>query len=374
MPYNPWEPGGPKKPDDAKGGLFGGSYLKGKAQKIKGSPLVNNEGKRVVKLIVVMLAGVWCLSGFYTVHPDEKAIVLRFEKYVRTESSGLNYHLPFPIERVQKESVTTIRTTTIGFNDLNRKAEVVRLRGVETQRMNQRLMLTGDENIIDMQFEIQWHIKDLNKYIFNVFDPNKTVKDVSQSVVREIVAVNTLSSILTDGRAKIELDAKNLIQTILDSYGAGIQVVFVQMLSADPPVQVVEAFRDVQNARVDKESSINRADAYENDIIPKTRGVVAGIRNRAEAEAVEIVQAAKSSAKRFAMIYDEYKNAKFVTRRRIYLDTMGEVFKDVQKTVVDDRSGSVKIILPSIGTKADEKTGQDAYASSQRVVRQERPS
>lgn len=303
----------------------------------------DNDAKNIAKLVLIGFVAVftvWVLSGIYVVEPDEQAIVTRFGKYVGTTQSGLRYHLPMPIESARVESVTSVRVTRVGFGGWSASHA-----DGEKARLSESLMLTGDENIVDMQFEVQWKISNLQNYVFKVSDPVQTVSDVSQSVIREIVANSTLVTILTNGRAHIEQEAKELIQNILNEYNSGIEILLVQMLRADPPSQVIDAFRDVQNARVDKESLINLAMLYRNDVLPRARGEAQKIIQDAEAYASESVDNANGSAKRFNDIYAQYKNAPYVTRKRIYLDTMESLYGNTNKTIVGKNVHSSGMIL-----------------------------
>ena len=360
MPYNPWE----KKQKDEKNEKDSGHFDNKNTQKkdINGSSsdgffsknnieLDKLDGKKTFFYVAMGIISLFLINGLFIVKPDEKAVVLIFGKDVGTKSSGLHFHLSYPIGSVKKESVTTIRTTKVGYiKDIGSgmmKAEVVKLRGVDTKRMGSNLMLTGDENIIDMHFEVQWRISNIKKYLFNVAESSKTVTDVSQSVIREIVGMTPLVSILTNGRSKIESSAKDTIQKILDSYGAGIEISLVQMLSADPPVDVISSFRDVQNARVDKESSINRASAYFNDVVPRARGQAEKIILDSEGQSIEIIDIATGEVEKFKSIYREYKNAPYIVKRKIYLETMSNLFRIMPKTIVDEKTSKMKFILPS---------------------------
>ena len=284
----------------------------------------------------------YCLTGILTVAPEQQAIITRFGKYNRTLGPGLHYRMPYPVENTFKETVTRIRTLKIGLDstlietkDTSNKSLYLVSAG-NSSRLQDGLMLTGDENIIDMHFEVQWKIKDLKAYVFSVKDPIKTITDVSQSVIREVVAKNTLADIITKGRAIIESSTTENVQAILDDYNSGVEIVTVQMLRADPPLPVIDAFRDVQTARVDKESDVNRAESYKNDITPRARGQAQKIIQDAEAYSIEEITKAQGQASRFNNVYDQYKNAKYVTRKRIYLETMEDVFSGMDKIIIDD--------------------------------------
>lgn len=319
-----------------------------------------------VALIVIGLAALWLMSGFYVVAPEQKAIVTRFGKYTRTMDSGLHYHLPLPIESVIKETVTRVHTVKIdsgGATDETIRRRIMRSGYVNenTSQMQGALMLTGDQNVIEMQFEVQWRISNLKDFVFNIKNPTDTIVNVSQSIIREIVAQNHLAAILTDGRALIESNAQSSLQHILDRYGTGVEIVLVQMLKADPPSQVIDAFRDVQTARVDKESKINVADAYSNDVLPKARGRAESIINEAKGYAAEVMSRAKGDASKFIAVYNQYKNHKYVTRRRIYLETMEDVLSRVDKIVIDNNSARHPVLphMPIQWLDKGKKTNED---------------
>jgi membrane protease subunit HflK len=305
----------------------------------------NNFQRNVVIIILGAVVTTWCFTGFVVVSPEEKAVVTTFGKYSRILDSGLHYKLPWPIQSVQIETVARVRTIKIGSDDA--ATQIAKKKGESTARLQQSLMLTGDENIVDMQFEVQWTISDLRSYFFNIANPINTIGNVSHSVIREIVAKIPLAKILTDGRLAIETEAKAEIQQILNDYQSGIEIALVQMLKADPPQQVIDAFRDVQNARVDRESIINRAEAYRNDVIPKIRGEAEATVQQANGYANETVSIALGKAKRFDDIYKQYKNAKFVTRKRIYLETMEGILSKTNKTIVDENLKNFGAVVPN---------------------------
>ena len=216
-------------------------------------------------------------------------------------------------------------------------------------------MLTGDENIVDIDYSVFWVIKDAGKFLFNIQSPLETVKAASETAMREVIAKSKIQSILTEGRSKIENEVQEITQGILDEYGSGIQITQVQTQKADPPNQVIDAFRDVQAARADRERSKNEAEAYANDVIPRARGEAEKILQQAEAYKKEVVAKAEGEASRFLAIYNEYKNAKQVTQERMYLETMEKVLADIDKVIIDKNSGSGVVPylpLPEIKKKA----------------------
>jgi len=201
-------------------------------------------------------------------------------------------------------------------------------------------MLTGDENIVDINYSVFWVIKDAKNFLFNIQSPVETVKAISETAMREVIAKNEIQTILTEGRSNVEIEVQEIIQKILDEYGSGIQITQVQTQQADPPAQVIDAFRDVQAARADRERSKNEAEAYANDVIPRARGEAEQVLQQAEAYKKEVVAKAEGEASRFLAIYNEYKNAKQVTQERMYLETMEKVLADIDKVIIDKNSGA----------------------------------
>ena len=286
----------------------------------------------------IILALLWVGSGLYRVLPDEQGVVLRFGKFVKTTQPGLNYHLPFPIESVLTPKVTKVNRMDIGFRS-ERESGFSSGGGV-ADVPEESLMLTGDENIVNIDFSVFWVIKDAGNFLFKVQDPQGTVKAAAETAMREVIARSDIQPILTEGRSKIEIDTQEIIQNILDEYTSGIQVTQVQTQKADPPDQVIDAFRDVQAARADMERSKNEAEAYANDVIPRARGEAAKILQAAEAYKKEVVAKAEGEASRFTSIFLEYKNAKQVTQERMYLETMEKVLADIDKVIIEKNAGS----------------------------------
>ena len=294
----------------------------------------------VVALAIVVL---WLLSGFYTVAADEVGVVLRFGAYNRTTQPGLNYHLPGPIETVLRPSVTRVNRTEIGY----RSAEGTATRSAATRQLpEEALMLTGDENIVDINFTVFWVIKDAKAYLFNIRAPEATVKSVAESAMREVIGETPIAQALSEGRGKIETDTHGLLQGILNSYGAGIEVTQVQLLKVDPPGPVIDAFRDVQRALADREKLRNQAEAYRNDIVPKARGAAAAIKQEAEAYRQEIIARSQGDADRFTSVYHAFKAAQDVTLQRLYLETMEEVLKNSNKVIIDKSAQGGSGVLP----------------------------
>ncbi len=288
----------------------------------------------IIGLIILLI--VWTLSGLYRVLPDEQGVVLRFGKFVKTTQPGLNYHLPFPIENVLTPKVTKVNRMDIGFRS---ERDSGFSSGGVADVPEESLMLTGDENIVNIDFSVFWVIKDAGNFLFKIQDPEGTVKAAAETAMREVIARSDIQPILTEGRSVIEADTQEIIQEILDEYTSGIQITQVQTQKADPPDQVIDAFRDVQAARADMERSKNEAEAYANDVIPRARGEAAKILQAAEAYKKEVVAKAEGEASRFLSIYNEYAKAKKVTQERMYLETMEEVLADINKIIIDKNSG-----------------------------------
>ena len=287
--------------------------------------------KGIILLVALVVAG-WFLSGFYRVQPDEQGAVLRFGKFVGVTQPGLNYHWPYPIETVLTPRVTFVNRIDIGM----RTGEDTR-RGTSVMRdvPEESLMLTGDENIVDVDFAVFWRISNAEQYLFNVQNPEGTIKAVAESAMREVIGRTNIQPILTGARQNIETGVQELMQSVLNSYKAGVEITQVQMQKVDPPSQVIDAFRDVQAARADAERSQNEAQTYANRVLPEARGEASRIENAAQGYRERTVVEARGQAARFLKIYDEYQKAKVVTRERMYLETMERVLGGVDKVIVD---------------------------------------
>ena len=300
-------------------------------------------GGKPVILIIAVLGLIWLASGLYRVLPDEQGVVLRFGKFVSTTQPGLNYHIPYPVETVLTPKVTKVNRMDIGFRS---ERDSGFTSGGVADVPEESLMLTGDENIVNIDFSVFWVIKDAGKFLFKIQSPVETVKAAAETAMREVVAKSRLQPILTEGRSNVENETQDIIQGLLDEYESGIQITQVQTQKADPPDQVIDAFRDVQAARADMERSKNEAEAYQNDVIPRARGDAAKILQEAEAYKKQVVALAEGEASRFLAIYNEYKNAKQVTQERMYLETMERVLADIDKVIIDRKAGGVVPYLP----------------------------
>jgi membrane protease subunit HflK len=293
-------------------------------------------GGKMISLVVVVLLALWAASGFYKVEPDEQGVVLRFGKWVKTTQSGLNYHLPTPIESVLTPKVTRINRIDIGFRTSGDFGRSTSTRDVPEES----LMLTGDENIIDIDFAVFWRINEAGRYLFNIQNPEQTVKAAAESAMREIVGHTEIATALAEGRQQVEVSARTLLQDVLNAYEAGIQITEVKLQKVNPPSAVIDAFRDVQRARADLERQRNEAEGYANDIIPRARGEAEQMIQQAEAYKQEVVARAEGDAARFLSVYKEFVLAKDVTTKRIYLETMEQVLSGMNKIVVDNKGGS----------------------------------
>jgi membrane protease subunit HflK len=312
----------------------------------------NRRGLVLIPLIVV---AIWLASGFYRVQPDEQGVVLRFGEWIKTTQPGLNWHLPSPIESVFTPKVTRVNRVEVGFVGPSELGRGGSIRDVP----NESLMLTGDENIVDINFVLLWQIKDAGQFLFNIRDPETTVKAVAESVMRETIGKTPIVEATTEGRATIELAAREQAQRILDDYGAGILVTQVQLQKVDPPSEVIDAFRDVQRAQADRERAQNEAEAFANDILPRARGEAERLLQEAQAYRQEVVARADGDAQRFVSVYDEYVKAQDVTLKRIYLETMEDVLRDMNKVVIDSSASGAGVVpylpLPELERRARER-------------------
>src|SRR5262250_3111565 len=294
-----------------------------------------NLGGRGLALIALGVLALWGFSGFFRVEPDELGVVLRFGKEVREVQPGLNYHLPYPIESVLTPKALRVNKIDVGMRVVEDLRRGTTMRDVPEES----LMLTGDENIVDVDFSVLWKIKPdakgVENYLFNIQQPEGTVKAVAESAMREVVGRSTLQPILTGARQNTETAVHELMQKVLDDYGAGVQITQGQLQKVDPPSQVIDAFRDVQAARADSERAQNEAQSYANKVVPEARGKAAQITQSAEAYREQTVAEAKGATSRFLQVYDEYKKAPEVTRQRMYLETMERLFGGTDKIIMD---------------------------------------
>src|SRR5436305_5834900 len=335
-PKGPWgsgpQPVGPRPPDledllrraqDRLQQLLPGGYFSGLG----------------IALVLIGALAIWGLSGFFRVQSEELGVVLRFGKHVRTVQPGLNYHLPYPIETVLLPKALRVSTISIGMTlieDPGRRGRTMR------DVPEESLMLTGDENIVDVDFTVLWRIKPdgVGSYLFNIQNPEGTVKAVAESAMREVIGRSDIQPILTGARQGIETGVQELMQKTLDTYGAGVLVQQVQLQKVDPPAQVIDSFRDVQAARADLERAQNEAQTYANRVVPEARGRAAQVTQSAEAYREQTVADARGRAARFTKVLDEYKKAPDVTRQRLYLETMERLFGGTEKIIMDSGTGN----------------------------------
>ncbi len=293
-----------------------------------------------VAVLVLALVGLWLASGIYFVTGREQGVVLRFGQFVARTGPGINYHLPWPIETVETPEVTATRQINIGYTASSDSNDNSGLEDVPQES----LMLTGDENIVDVNFTVFWVVKDAGDYLFNVDDPDQTIKAVAESAMREVVGQNDIEPIITQDREPVQIKVRDLMQKTLDTYGAGVTITGVKMQNAGPPPEVIDAYRDVQAARADQERMRNEAEAYANKIIPEARGNAAQIVQQGQAYRQKVIAEAEGQAKQFSSVYDEYRKAPEVTRRRMYLETMAQVLAPLNKIIIDDSVG--KNVVP----------------------------
>lgn len=311
--------------------MFGGAGGQGGGAGRQGRPI---SPWPFVAIALVLYLG----SGFFIVAPDQRGVVLRFGQVVREVGPGPGYHLPWPFEEVLKPSVTQIRKEEFGFRTVD-VGPPARFRDVDQEA----LMLTGDENIVKALFIVQYKVKPdpeaTADFLFNVRDPQGTVRAASEAAMRQVIGSNKIDDALTEDRERIQIEAQDVLQAILDGYDSGIKVETVKLQDVDPPDQVSDAFKDVISAQQDRERLINEARGYANDVVPKARGQAAQLLNEAEGYRLAKIQEAQGAAQRFVALHDEYAKAKDVTRQRLYLEAMEEILPRLDKIVIDEAAG-----------------------------------
>ncbi len=353
----PWGTGSGQPPDiddliakaqDFVRGLLstggGGGRSRGPGGRGGGTPGFGGLGARGAGLLVLLAAGVWLASGFYRVQPDEQGVVLRFGAFDRTTLPGLNYHLPWPIETVERPAVTRINRIDIGYRSGSGDARTITGRDTPARDIGaESLMLTGDENIIDINAAVFWRIRDAGQYLFNTRNPDITVKSAAESVMREVIGRTPITPALTDARAQIEVAVTKGVQAMLDQYGSGVEITQVQLQKVDPPTAVIESFRDVQRANTDADRMRNEAESYRNDIVPRARGEAAQLTAEADGARQASIAEATGQAQRFLSVLNAYNVAKDVTMKRLYIETMQGILAGTPTTIVDS---ALKGILP----------------------------
>jgi len=347
---NPWR----QKPKRTKGNSPNIEELFKKTQDNfkKIFPKKNKGGGKTLWYIALGAFVLWLLTGIYTVQQDEQAAILRFGKWVRTTDPGLNYHLPSPIETALIRNVTSINVFT---NSNSNQAAPAGLSGEGA------LMLTGDENIVDVQFAVNWRIKDLGDFLFNVKSPDSTIRAAADSVVRAVIAQTPIAQVLSEGRSKINVQLREMLQKLVDDYKLGVEISQVELLKVTPPTaKVNDAYLDVQRAKADMERKRNEAEFYRNSIVPVARGKAKKIIQDAEAYKAKVMADIEGEASRFQLVYDQFRAAPEVTRIRLYLDAMEYILKDTQKLIMDsEKSQGVQPYLPLPELKKVKKQSEE---------------
>jgi membrane protease subunit HflK len=287
---------------------------------------------------LLIAAILWLATGFYRVNAQQQGVVLRFGEWVRTSPPGLHYHLPYPIETVLTPEVTRDNRLEVGFREIAGRSNSKRDIADESQ------MITGDENIVDIDFVVFWRVSDAGQYLFNLAEPDDTIKVAAEAVMREIIGRTTIQTVLTEGRQEIQVQARQQLQDLLNEYKAGVRVRDVQLLAVDPPADVIDAFNEVQRARQDRDKLKNQADAFSNDIVPRARGEAAQLVAEAQAYEAEVVNRATGDASRFDQVYKAYLQNKDVTKERIYIETIEKILSNVDKIIIDENASGNGVV------------------------------
>lgn len=341
--------GGPRRPNDPQQPDF--NELLRRSQESFNNMFGGSGGYRSFILVGIGLVVLWLGTGIYRVNADELGVVQRFGQYHRTTEPGLHYHLPYPVESVQKPSVTSINTVDIGSSAGQLNQQIYSRSGASVSGMSplqESQMLTGDSNIVEINFEVQWKINaaEPEKFLFNVRDAAGTVKPVAESAMREVVGQMKLQDILTTEQGTIATRTQEIIQGVLDEYDAGIEVAGVNISKPDVPDEVIESFQDVKKAQQDRETTVNVAQRYRNEIIPKANGDASRMEQEALAYKNQVVNRAEGDTSRFLAVYEQFRLAQDVTRKRMYLETMEEVMRGMQKIILDDKATSAGGVVP----------------------------
>ncbi len=296
------------------------------------------------KVIILSFIFIYLISGFYQVQPDQCGVVLRFGKWVRTVGPGLRYVMPFPFENIILQKVTKVNQIDI----------------VNNNQYEENLMLTGDSNLANISFSVLWKIKDngVEDFLFNAKRPEITVQAVAESVMREIVGQTPFTYVQTEGRSDIQNKVKNSLQSIMDEYKMGIEIVRIELQKVEPPASVIDSFRDVERAQAEQQSEKNKAEAYDRDTRARTRGLVAEKINNGEARKRGIIEKAKGDVARFLSSYSQYKLAPDIVTKRLYLDTMKNIYKDIKKIIVDSDVKAIPYLPLSEISKKNEEISQ----------------
>jgi membrane protease subunit HflK len=326
---------------------FGQGNGQGRGNGRTPAPAGRGRGALGLWLVAAAVVALWLASGFYRVQPDEQGVVLRFGAYSRTTLPGLNYHLPWPAETVMAPQVTRINRVEIGYRSAGPDGRIEAGRDASGRDvLEESLMLTGDENIIDIDFAVFWRIRDAGDFLFKTRHPEYTVKSAAESVMREVIGRTPIQPALTEGRAQIELSVMQGVQAILDQYGTGVEITQVQLQKVDPPAAVIDSFRDVQRANTDADRMRNEAESYHNDIVPRARGEAARIVAEADATRQANMAEATGQAQRFLSVLKAYNAAKDVTMQRLYIETMQDILSHTPTLIVDQGLQGVVPYLP----------------------------
>lgn len=318
---------------DKLGGLFGKSGRSGKqGPEFEAKPIA-------IFPILGLIAAVWLATGFYIVDQGSRGVVLRFGKHVETTLPGPRWHLPFPIEGVTVVNMEQVRTLEVGYRSSEGGAS-------RSKELRESLMLTDDENIIDLQFAVQYNLNNVEDALFNNRSTEEAVRGIAEAAIREVVGKSKMDFALYEGREEIAAHTKKLMQEILNRYKTGIHVVSVTMQNAQPPEQVQAAFDDAVKAKQDLERQKNEGQAYANDVIPKARGTAARLLEEAAGHKLRVENEAKGNASRFEQILAQYQRAPEVTRQRLYLEAQEQIMSSVSKVVVDQKGGNSLLYLP----------------------------
>ena len=304
-------------------------------------------------LLVAAVIVIWASSGIYRVNPGEQGVEMLFGKFVKRTGPGLHFWAPSPIGDVIKPNVERTNSINIGYRGVG-DVERSGTRDVSEES----LMLTSDQNIIDIDFVVQWRIKNAADYLFNIRDPQATIKIAAESSMREVIGQTPLEEAITTKRQMVQQDTKDLLQKILDQYGAGVAIAEIQLQAADPPKEVIDAFNDVQRAKQDQERSVNEATAYKNDIVPRANGQAQKMLQDAEAYKEKVIKEAQGEAKRFLSVYETYLGAKDVTTRRLFLERMQQVLKASEKVIIDKGQGGSGVVPYLPLPELKKRTGQ----------------
>lgn len=319
------------------GGLFGrrNGGGGGDGGQSSGGGLSPKQFSGGIGALMVLALGVWAASGFYIVDANQRGVVLRFGEYAETTEPGLQWRMPFPIETHELVDVAGVRTVEVGYRNAERN-----------KVLRESLMLTDDENIVDIQFAAQWVLKNPEEYLFSNRTPDEAVKQAAETAMREVVGRSSMNFVLYEGREEVAQRAKDTMQTILDRYQTGIEISQLTMRNAQPPEQVQAAFDDAVKAGQDKERQKNEGQAYANDVIPKARGTASRLQQESEAYAARVVANAEGEASRFEQVLTEYRKAPKVTRERLYIDAMQDVYSNTTKVMIDAQSNGNMLLMP----------------------------